>query len=202
MSTGYHNNYQKRFALLAQTGEQVFHARDLANLWQIKENNTLYTTLKRYVRRGLLCRIYKGLYSLVSVEQIDPMLLGIKALHEYAYVSTETVLIEAGIIQQSIDWITLVSSKSKKFSIGKNNYWSRKLSDKFLFNPAGITKKDSIFVASLERAVADMLYFNPRAYLDGARLINWQKVKKLQKDIGYPLTPQRYDSSKSKRRGA
>lgn len=174
--------------MLAQTNERVFHARDLANLWQIKSNNTLYTTLKRYVQRGLLFRVYKGLYSLVPTGEISPWLLGIKALHEYSYVSTETVLIEAGIIQQNIDWITLVSSKSKKFSLGKNNYWSRQLADKFLFNPMGVVERDGVFVANLERAVADLLYFNQKAYLDGASQINWKKVKKLQKEIGYPLT--------------
>jgi predicted transcriptional regulator of viral defense system len=202
MSTGYNNNYSGRFALLAQAGERVFHARDLANLWQIKDNNTLYTTLKRYVQRGLLFRVYKGLYSLVPADKIDPQILGLKALHEYAYISTETVLIEAGIIQQNIDWITLVSAKSKKFSVGENNYWSRQLADKFLFNSVGIIERNGILVASLERAVADLLYFNPNAYFDGSNLIDWQKVKKIQRELGYKLTPRYYDSSKSERRGA
>jgi predicted transcriptional regulator of viral defense system len=202
MSTGYHNNTSGRFAALAQAGERVFHARDLANLWQIKDNNTLYTTLKRYVQRGLLFRVYKGLYSIAPAREIDPRILGLKALHEHAYVSTETVLIEAGIIQQSIDWITLVSSKSKKFSVEKNNYWSRRLADKFLFNSTGIVERDGIFVASLERAVADLLYFNPNAYFDGSHLVDWRKVKKVQRELGYKLTPKHYDNSKSKRRGA
>jgi predicted transcriptional regulator of viral defense system len=186
MSTVYNNNYSKRFALLAQAGERVFHARDLANLWQIKDNNNLYTTLKRYVQRGLLFRVHKGLYSLVPVQEIDPRLLGLKVIHEYAYVSTETVLIETGIIQQNIDWITLVSSKSKKFSQGKSNYWSRQLADKFLFNPVGIIERDNIFIATPERAVADLLYFNPKAYLDGVHLVDWKKVKRIQKEVGYP----------------
>ena len=202
MSTGYNNNSSGRFAVLAQVGERVFHTRDLANLWQIKDNNTLYTTLKRYVQRGLLFRVYKGLYSLVPVGEIDHQLLGIKALHDYAYVSAETVLIEAGIIQQNIDWITLVSAKSKKFSVGKNNYWSRQLADKFLFNPIGIVERDNIFIATPERAAADLIYFNPRVYLDGAKLVDWQKVKKIQRELGYQLTPKYYDSSPSKRRGA
>jgi predicted transcriptional regulator of viral defense system len=201
MSTEYNNDYSKRFALLAQAGERVFHARDLANLWRIEDNNTLHTTLKRYVQRGLLFRVYKGLYSIIPPNQLDPLLLGAKALHEYAYVSTETVLIEAGIIQQSIDWITLISSKSKKFSVAGNNYWSRRLADKYLFNPAGIEKKEGTSVASVERAAADLLYFNPKAYLDGLRLVDWKKVRKLQKEIGYPLAS-KYDTSKSKKRGS
>ena len=202
MSTGYNNSASERFVLLARMGETVFHARDLANLWRIKNNNTLYTTLNRYVRRGLLFRIYKGLYSLVPADEIEPRLLGLKALHEYGYVSTETVLTEAGVIAQKINWITLVSAQSRKFSIEGNGYLSRKLADKFLFNPAGIENKGGIFAARPERAVADLLYFNPKSWLDGADLLDWKKVKRTQKEIGYPLTPKYYDYSKSKRRGA
>ena len=185
MSTGYNNDASGRFADLARMRETVFHARDLANLWRIENNNTLYTTLKRYVQRGLLYRIHKGLYSLKPIGEIDPRLLGAKALHQYTYVSTETILAQAGLIQQKISWITFVSAQSKKFSIGENNFWSRQLADKFLFHPAGIIKKDGIFFATPERAVADLLYFNPMAYFDATHLIDWKKVKKIQKEIGY-----------------
>jgi predicted transcriptional regulator of viral defense system len=202
MSTGYDNSVAERFVQLARMGETVFHARDLANLWGIRNNNTLYTTLKRYVERGLLFRIYKGLYSLAPASEIDPLFLGIKAIHEYGYISTETILEKAGVIAQKINWITLVSSKSRKFSAGGNEYRSRKLADKFLFNSAGIENENGVFFARSERAAADLLYFNPEAYLDGANLLDWKKVRNLQKEIGYPLTSKYYDYSKSKRRGA
>ncbi len=182
------NSTGKRFAELAKMGEQVFHTSDLANLWAIKNKNTLYMTLSRYHKRGLLNRIYKGLYSLQTVDKIDPYLLGIKALNKFAYLSCETVLADNGIIFQSSDSISLVSSQSKKFSIAKNNYQSRQLQDKYLFNTAGIKLKDGYYQATTERAVADMLYFNPYYYFDAAKLINWSKVKKLQKEIGYDVS--------------
>jgi len=202
MSTGKSNITLKRFAELARMGELVFHTRDLANLWQIENPNTLHTTLTRYARQKLLFRIFRGFYSLKSVEQIDPLLLGVKALHIYAYVSGETVLAKSGIIQQNINQITLVSSKSKKFSIGDNQYYSRKLSDRFLYNSTGVIKRDKINMATTERAVADLLYFNSKYYFDAAHLINWKKVKDIQNKIGYPLTPQHYDLAQSKRRSA
>jgi predicted transcriptional regulator of viral defense system len=121
MSTDYNNTTSGRFALLARLDEPLFHTQDLANLWKIKEKNTLYTTLKRYTQNGFLFRIYKGLYSIRPIDKIDPNLLGIEALHQFAYVSTETVLAQAGIIQQNLNYITLVSSVSKKFSIQKFN---------------------------------------------------------------------------------
>jgi len=184
--------YLTRFSQLARLGFLVFHTSDLANLWQIKDAHNLHMTLKRYADRGLLVRIYRGLYSLKTVDQLDPLTIGLKVLHRMVYVSAETVLAEAGVIQQKINQITLASSISKKFTIGQNSFYSRKLADKFLYNEIGIIEKDGIKKATVERAVADMLYFNSKAYFDAEKLIDWRKVKAMQKAIGYPLTFNRY----------
>ena len=50
---------EDRFAKIARLGEVVFHTKDLANLWRIENTNTLYTTIKRYIKKGLLFRNYK-----------------------------------------------------------------------------------------------------------------------------------------------
>ncbi|MFA6171360.1 MAG: hypothetical protein WCW77_04385 [Patescibacteria group bacterium] len=192
MSTVKINVKQNRFALLARLNEEIFHIDDLQNLWNIREKNTLHTTLKRYVDQELLYRIYRGFYSLKPLDKIDPYLLGIKALHGYGYVSTETILAKEGIISQNLDKITLISSQSRRFSLAGRNYYSRKLDDKFLFNPAGLLEKAGVKSAALERAVADLLYFNPRFHFDGKIMIDWKKVKNLQKEIGYPPTSKRY----------
>lgn len=188
--------YLTRFSQLAKLGFLVFHTGDLANLWQIKDSHSLHMALKRYVDKGLLVRIYRGLYSLKPIEQLQPLLVGLKALHRMAYVSTETILAEEGIIQQKINQITLVSSISRKFSIGQNNFYSRKLSNKFLYNEIGIIEKNGIKKATAERAAADMLYFNSKAYFDAENLIDWKKVKEIQKAIGYPPTFNRYKNKK------
>jgi len=187
--------YLSRFSQLAKMGLAVFHTGDLANLWQIKDLNNLHMTLKRYVDQGLLVRVYRGLYSLQPVDKLNPYLLGIKALHKYSYVSTETVLAEAGVIQQKINQITLISSISKKFALAGHSYYSRQLADKFLYNSAGVNEVNGIRKATTERAIADLLYFNPKAYLDAEKQINWSKVKQIQKGIGYPLTFNRYKTN-------
>jgi len=179
---------EDRFAKIARLGEVVFHTKDLANLWQIENKNTLYTTIKRYIKKGLLFRIYKGFYSIKPIDEIDPLLMGVKALHKFTYISAETVLSMEGIIQQSVSQITLISSQSKKFSIGDYNYYSRKLNDKFLYNSVGTFNKNGVKIASAERAVADLVYFNPKMYFDGRKFINWRKVKKIQKAMGYSVT--------------
>ena len=185
MSTVKYNTALKRFSQLVSLNEVVFYFNDLANLWGITNLNTLYTTLKRYTQKGLLFRVHRGFYSIKPISQVNPYLLGIKALHKYSYVSAESILFDLGIINQKTDYITLISSSSKRFTIVDNNYIVRQLKDDYLYNDAGIIQKDGIRLATLERAVADLLYFNPKYHFDADRLINWNKVKKLQKIIGY-----------------
>lgn len=180
---------QDRIAILARQPHPVFHARDLARLWEIKKPNTLYTLLKRYTQRGVLFRIYKGLYSLYPIEKLDPLLLGIKALHGFAYISTETILVQAGIMSQVGYAYTLISASSRHFQIGPHCFKSRQLQDQYLYNPAGVIEENGILKATIERAALDLLYFNPKAYFDGRAKIDAQKFLTLQKEIGYPLTP-------------
>ena len=185
MSTVKDNTIANRFKKLAQMDEEIFHTQDLANLWQINNKNNLHTTLYRYVQKGLLNRIQKGMYSLKNIKNLDPNLLGVKFLNQFAYISTETILAEAGIIFQNPTDITLVSSKSLKFTIGGNSYTSRQLKDGFLYNDYGISLTNGYYKASLERAVADILYFNPQYYFDNKTAIDWKKVKEIQKKVAY-----------------
>jgi hypothetical protein len=112
--------------------------------------------------------------------------LGVKALHSYAYISTETILREQGIIQQELSAITLISAKTKHFNVMGHRYYSRKLPDNFLYQTIGIiTAPNGVRKAVSERAVADLLYFNKNAYFDASENINWSEVKIIQKKLGY-----------------
>ena len=118
-------------------------------------------------------------------------MLGQKAIHNWAYLSTESVLFDAGYISQQPSQITFVSAKSLSFEIAGKSFKSRQLKDLFLYQKKGITQNASLFIASPVRAIADMLYFNPKAHFD--KKPDWRAVKKLQKEMTYPLTPERYD---------
>jgi len=187
MSTVKGNTIQMRFAMLARLGEVVFSMQDLANLWDITNKNNLHTTLKRYCQQGLIFRVFRGLYAIKPLLNVDPFVLGLRAAGEFAYLSTESTLVREGIIQQSLAQITIVGQKSQRFAILQNEFRVRQLADQYLFNPAGIVEKDGIRLATTERAVADLLYFNPKAFFDGSQHIDWKKVKKIQTEIGYPI---------------
>lgn len=185
-----------KIAILLRQKEQIFHTQDLAVLWEILNKNTLHITIKRYVQKKVLHRIAKGLYSTVPVRKLDPIILGHKALHTFAYISCETILQKYGLINALIHEITFVSRKSKKILIGRHSFYSRKLQDKFLYNPCGIFVENGAQKAIKERAIADMLYFNPKFNFDGP--VDWHKVKEIQKTLSYPLTPSRYVASSTR----
>ncbi len=177
----------ERMAKLASLGETVFHIGDLANLWNIRNKNTLYTTVSRYIARGLIYHIYHGLYSIKKIADVDPRLIGIKALHGAAYISCESVLFDSGIVNQPPKEITLVSKTSKRFTVGGTKFRSRQLRDLFLYNNAGIEIINGIRTASPERAAADILYFSPKKYLDGfaSKTINKKILKSIIEKVGY-----------------
>ena len=172
---------EDKIKIILQDRRVLYHTQDLAVLWGINNSNTLYTIIKRYIKRGVLIKIHKGFYSIKPIDKIDPIYLGLSALHRYGYLSTESVLVEKGIIFQDIKYITLVSDISKKFKIGNYKFLVRKMKPEYLHNNIGIINKKAL----VERAVADMLYFNPGYHFDAKKLIDWQKVKEMKKLIGY-----------------
>lgn len=177
---------QNKTATLLQSKQMLFHTRDLATLWNIHNPNTLYTTISRFIRNLTLFPVQKGLYSTLPVEKADPIELGIFLIHRFAYVSTETVLVNAGIIHQAVYRYTFVSDITKSFSYLTYAYVTRKMADKYLHNPAGIALGDhNVFVACPERAVADLLYFQPRYHFDASDAIDWKKVLDIQNEVGY-----------------
>jgi hypothetical protein len=175
-----------RLSKLIQLDRKLFHTADLADIWGIANRNTLYMTITRYIDRGILHPVYKGLYSIVPLAQIDPLELGKAIINRYAYLSTETILWQAGIISHKIYDYTFVSSLSKYVVVSPWLFRFRQLKDKYLFNQAGIRDQNGVLMASLERAVADMLYFNPRYRFDDPQGIDFDEVSQIQEAIVYP----------------
>ena len=171
---------------LIKLDRKIYHTNDLALLWNITNRNTLYTTIKRDVQKGVLLPIYKGLYSTVPLSQLDPLELGKAIIHRYTYLSTESVLARAGVIAQATYVYTFISDKPKKATVESMSFLFRQLKDKYLNNPTGVINQNGVFIATTERAMADMLYFNPKYHFDIPESIDINKVKFIQKEVGYP----------------
>ncbi len=175
--------------LLLQANRTLFHTQDLRVLWGISNSNTLYTTIKRYIQRGVLFPVQKGLYSTLPLSKLDPWALGVVAVHAYAYVSCESVLAKAGYLNHIPQAITLVGPQAKKFELGGQRHVVRQLADQFLFRPEGVVVENGVRQATAVRALADLLYFNPHAQLDAS--VPWGSIRNMQKDLGYPVTKRR-----------
>jgi predicted transcriptional regulator of viral defense system len=175
-----------RMSELLQLDRKLYHTGDLAVLWDITNKNTLYTTISRYVQKGILVPIYKGLYSTVPLPLLNPLELGRAIIHRYTYLSTESVLVQEGVIFQANYAYTFVSDLPKKVTVGSMSFLFRKLKQEYLNNPAGVLNQNGIFMATIERAVADMLYFNPRYHFDAPETIDFGNVELIQKEVGYP----------------
>lgn len=170
---------------LIKSGQTIFRTSDLAMLWGISNRSTLYTATQRLIKQGVLTRIYKGLYTTASLNQIEPILLGQKVAHDFAYLSTETVLIQAGILFQSLPYLTFVTTRSQKMRLLGQAYRYRQMLPQFLFNQTGITQKKGLFTATPERAAADLLYYNTAAFFDNPDGLNWKTVKEIQQQVGF-----------------
>ena len=171
---------------LLQLDRKLFHTNDLAVLWGITNRHNLYMTITRYIDRGVLFPVYKGLYSTVPVSTLNPLELGVAVIHRYTYLTTESILSQAGIISQRIFDYTFVADRSKRIAIEQWSFRFRKLKDDYLYHPAGIVSENGVFSAIIERAVADMLYFNPKYHFDVPENIDFDKVRSIQNEIGYP----------------
>ncbi len=174
-----------RINKLLEQDQKLYHTNDLAVLWEIANRQTLYMTISRYTKKGILYRVYKGLYSVVPIHHLNPVELGRAIIHRYAYLSTESVLAEAGIISQAVHSFTFVTDLAKQVNVGDWSFRFRQMKDEYLFNPSGVNLDDNGLMATPERAVADMLYYNPKYHFDFPEIIDFDKVRAIQVEVGY-----------------
>lgn len=165
--------------------EPLYHTDELASLWGITNRNTLTVSIHRYVKQGILTPIYRGLYATRPLSTIPPYRIGAAIIHQYCYVSTETVLAAAGIIFQELSAMTFVSSRAKQGTVNGTTFRFRQMAPKLLMQPIGISDIDGVLWASPERAYADMLYFAPTYHLDNPEGLDMKKVSAIRKAVGY-----------------
>ena len=170
---------------LLASNQRLFHTNDLAVLWRMENRQTLYKTISRYLAKGILFKVFKGLYSIVPLKDLNPVTVGQAVIHQYTYLSTETVLAQAGIISQLVYNWTFIASVSKRVVVGDWSFRYRQMKDEFLFSLSGIGFDNGNRVALPDRAVADLLYYNPHYHFDVPELIDFDSVRWIQKEVGY-----------------
>ena len=163
---------------LYKSSNSVLTNKDLALLWGETNQNNLKAKTAYYVKRGMLMRLTRGVFS--KDKNYHPRELA-TSIYTPSYISFETVLREAGVIFQHYDSIFIAGPWSLTKRIDKNNFIFRKLKDSVLFNPSGVWQKDNYSLASPERAFLDMIYLFPEYYFDNLKQINWERSFELAK---------------------
>jgi predicted transcriptional regulator of viral defense system len=163
---------------LYQSPKTILTVKDLSLIWQINKQASLYAKTAYYVKKKVLIRLTRGVFS--KNKDYKPKELAAN-IYTPSYISFETVLRESGIIFQHYNTIFIAAPYSLTKKIDNLSFTFRKLKNEILFNPTAIINKDNYNIASPERAFLDMIYLFPNYYFDNLSLLNWQKCQEIIK---------------------
>jgi len=162
-----------------------FKISDFEKIFGLKKES-LYVKLNRLVKSGLLKRLQRGLYEVIFSEaQIEEIA---NQIYWPSYLSLESALAKAGIIDQIPYTLTFVTpKKSKKIILGNREVEYRQIKKKLFF---GYKKEGKILIAAPEKALIDQIYFYSlgKAFLNfkGWDFCNLKKEKLLRYSKPYP----------------
>ena len=157
-----------------------FTVDTMRTLFDLKEQS-FYSNLKRWLKKGDLVRLKKGVYTTnVYIKNIDSANVGLysefiaNALMPESYLSTEYILQKYGMLAESVFAYTSVTAKrSREFNnkLGKFLYTSlsRKLFYGFTIEQVG---GFNVAKATKMKALFDFLYLGKWTNTENSR-INW-----------------------------
>lgn len=165
-------------AKLYQSSKTILSNKDLALIWEINDEQSLYAKTAYYVKQGALIRLTRGVFA--KIKNFNPKELA-TSIYAPSYISFETALREAGVIFQHYEQIFVATKWTKNVTVDKYAFTFRKLKNSVLFNSAGVVNKDNYSIATPERAFLDMIYLFPNFYFDNLKSIDWEKCERLVK---------------------
>ncbi len=157
---------------LLRSKNTVFTFKDLSLVWNETDANLIKKRVYRYVKKGKLYPIRRGIYA--KDENYDKNELATR-IYTPAYISLESVLAKEGIVFQSYNQIFVVSYLTRKIACDGQIYVFRRIKDTILTNSLGIEKKDNYHIASKERAFLDTIYLNKNYHFDNLSSLNWNE---------------------------
>jgi hypothetical protein len=132
--------------------------------------------LNYYVRTGRLQNPRKGIYCKSNYNRQE---LACR-IFTPAYISSEYVLCQAGVIFQYDSRLTVVSYLSREIEIDHKIFSFRKIKNELLISSQGIEQKGNILtIAKPERAFLDMLYLNGDMYFDNLNTLKTELIEQI-----------------------
>lgn len=165
----------------------IFSSSDITKVFPEEDSSLVKTQIYRWVKKGYIVRIKKGLYSFKG-KNINSYYLA-NLLYQPSYISLETALFFYGIIpdvSQSITSVTPITKKEFKTAYGRFFYHKIAKDLYFGFYKEKIGEK-YVQIATKEKALLDFLYLRKIKRLDDLRIdfskINLSQCKKLSKSF-------------------
>lgn len=147
----------KRIKKLSDVEKEYLSTEDLKKILG-QEKPTLYVSLNRMVKEGVLKRLRRGIY------QLESKFLNLERVAQEtyfpSYLSFESALALYGVISQQPYTLTFATTKkTKKITIDNREVNYRKIKKELFW---GYYLKDGIYLAEKEKAFLDLLYLVTR----------------------------------------
>lgn len=130
-----------------------FMIADLEKIFNLKRES-LYVTLNRLRKSGILRRLRRGIYEAIfSEDQIEEIA---NQLYWPSYISFESALSQYGIMSQIPYTLTFATiKKSKKIVLGGREIEYRQMKKELFF---GYITQNKVLIAEPEKALLDQIY--------------------------------------------
>ena len=162
-----------RYDYLASTiTTPYFFSYQVSRLFPDEKPDTLKVQLSRFVKKGTLVRLKRGIY-LFPDRHVDELILG-SILYKPSYISLETALHIYGIIPDIPSTVTSVTSVTPNtFSTPKGTFSYSCIDKKYYFGFKKVITKEnglSYDIAEPEKALLDWMYLRKITTLDAFRV--------------------------------
>jgi predicted transcriptional regulator of viral defense system len=161
---------------LLLTKRNVFNLDDMGVIWgQTKRSDTVQSA-RDYTKKGILKRVKRGVYvidksynNLELAQKIEPL----------SYISGVTALSFHGLSFQYYRQIQAAALKMRVHEVDGTKFIYRQLRAAVFFNRLGLQKATFFTIASPERAIGDILYWQADFQFENLTGIDWDKLRKV-----------------------
>jgi len=178
---------------LLRDGRNVFNIDDLGLVWGQQKRSDTVQSARNYAKRGDLHRLRRGLYALDSSKARREEVAS--RAWTPSYITGETALALHGLIFPASNEVHSASPRAKRLAIGNTAFIYHQLKEAAFYNPLGIEQQSGYAVASLERAIADLVYiYGGRYYFERLDSVDWDKLGEIGHIYGTKTVVKRIES--------